>query len=745
MALQMATNITPDVFSGVGGAVFDAGEGLSVSWQVNGSPYLLAYQITICQIDDNSTQLYTTGKVTLSEPFYGVLSNGSIQMFRANAIDSSTLASAGISNGNEYKMYITQWWGNTDQDSVTNQSAAVIQAYSTPSVAINTYPNPINSRMYTFSGTFQQAEGDGIEWARWILYDQSNGDTVLNDTGKIYGTSQLQYTHDAFFTGTIYGIELIVMSQSGQQVSSGMQTVYISYASGAATGSLTAMQKCGWNGVNVSWESAKNMYGTSYGDFSFNDEHQLVLPNNGSVSWETEGGTPIAFAPEYSIVWVGSLPSGAQFTPFSASVSDGEISISVVSSENQTTANVLSDGTSFGSVSVNVSAIGNDATLYVMLTPTQLHMTVLLPDGSTISDSATLDEWLQETITSVRLQGPQNCLSLWVEHAALEGPIVPSDFQPSFVKTTYFLTAFQNQDLNAGNSDTTGYSLYRLDNTTGEYLRIADLGVGQTGIIDYSAKNGHSYTYQLWYASDTIFTRLPFLSNEITPCRWNVLLIAAQKDEAGVYHPQSVYAFGCNVSFGDENNNSKTTTQDTFNGYPAIQRSSNQYRSGQLTALIGKIDPFTNQYINDHSDYSDELMALSTSNMTLFLRDRRGAFRMVTIKGAIKQKIDAKLPTQSASITIPWVEVAPAEQISVILTNQDSLWPYDEIADTTVYVDIQDGHLYWKTPNDYQPNIRGSVLNVNASGHLTQRYDGTDVEMADAHIDFTRMHLIVDQ
>lgn len=550
MALQMATNITPDSFAGIGGANFDANEGLSVSWQVNGSPYLLAYQITIYAMDDNSTQMYTTGKVTLPSPFYGVLADGAVQFFEANEISASELSSAGITNGNEYKMYITQWWGNTDDDSVTQQNASVIRALSVPTVVINTFPNPITQRMYTFAATYTQAQNDEIAWVRWVLYNTQT-ETVIVDTGEIYGTSQLQFSYDALFAGTIYGIEITIETQSGQQCTSGVQTVNVSYSTNTESGSLIAEQKCEWNGISVSWE-------------------------------------------------------------------------------------------------------------------------------------------------------------------------------PSTDETT------------------SGYSLYRLDSVTNLYKKIADLDITQTGIVDYSAKNGHTYTYQLWELNDTVFVQQPITSNQITPCSWNVLLIAAAVDGNGVYHPQNVYAFGSSVEMGEESNNSKNTVFDTFTGYPAYQQSSNLYRTGKLTAFIGKIDRTTNQYVGDTSDYLDEIMTLTTSNLTMFIRDRKGNFREIKINGSVSTRVQSSWANQASTITIPWVEVADASDANVILTNTDGLWPYDEIADTTVEIDPSTGSLMWTIPDNYITDEKGSVLFVNQDGHLIQSYSGTVVQMADLSID-SREHLISKQ
>lgn len=748
MALQMATNITPDVFSGVGGAVFDAEDGLTVRWQVNGTPYLLAYEITLHEVDDNSTQVYDTGKVVLESPFYGVLANGDVQMFTANTIPAEELASAGVVNGKEYQMYITQWWGDTDEMSVTSQSPAVITPLGAPTVEIDEYET-INSRMHTFTATYTQAQNVQIAWVRWRLYDRSRNDVLLDDTGEIYGTAQLAYTHTAFFTDTIYGIEVTLETQAGQQATSGIQTIYVSYNTGAADGQVTAMQECGWNGVKVEWDSAKNMMGRVTGEYLFTDNDELTLNAQSVVTWTQKSGEAIRFTPPYSVVWAGaSTGLGARSTTMptvlSFATTAGEMSLQAASVGSPASASLYAANALVGTVTVSGVTVEQGDLLYVLFSPTELTLTVKKGDGSGTQSASVNITYTQNAITTVRLQGPQTCENLWIEEGTVNGPIDPETYAPLYTTDTYFLTMFENQDLNAGNSDTTGYAVYRLDNTTGDYMQVATLEVNQTGIIDYGARNGHSYTYQIWYMSDTIFTRLPLTSNEVTPCRWNVLLMATMPDEEGVYHPQAVYAFGANVETSEVSNNNKSAKQDTFTHYPAYQRSNSLYRTGKLTALIGKIDPSTNQYVNDTSDYADEIMRLSVSDMTLFMRDRKGNFRLVQIDGAMSQRIKDPWPNQAVTVTIPWVEVGDTSQMSVILDNSDALWPYDQVFDTTVWVDLATGHLMWETTADYEPNVRGSVLDVTTTGRLTQELESTEVEMADMSIN-EYYHLIAEQ
>ena len=96
--LNQPINVIPSVLSGVGEGVVDATLPLTVSWQVSGDTPMLAYEIVIQQNDTDSTEMLDTGKVTLSNPFYGNDRSGNVQTFSATPITASQLSTAGIEN-----------------------------------------------------------------------------------------------------------------------------------------------------------------------------------------------------------------------------------------------------------------------------------------------------------------------------------------------------------------------------------------------------------------------------------------------------------------------------------------------------------------------------------------------------------------------------------------------------------------------------------------------------------------------
>ena len=95
-----------------------------MSWQVSGDSPMSAYQITLYKNDTASTKLYSTGKTTLSSPWWGVNYAGDVAFFAAQ-IEAANMSSAGMANGNEYKMLIVQWFASNDAGVLYTASGAV--------------------------------------------------------------------------------------------------------------------------------------------------------------------------------------------------------------------------------------------------------------------------------------------------------------------------------------------------------------------------------------------------------------------------------------------------------------------------------------------------------------------------------------------------------------------------------------------------------------------------------------------
>lgn len=260
--LFQPTNIVPDMRSGIGLGVVDVTNGLQVSWQVNGDyPRMTAFAIAIYMNDAASTLKYTTGALRTGCPFFGRDSSGEINFF-SYTIPPAALSSAGITNGNEYKLLIRQYYNETGDSgaelNVLQSSASVFVTRSTP-IFNMTSSLSIASAEYTFKYRFLQAEGDTLDWIRYQISDNRPIRTILYDSGNIYSPGELSCTYSGFFTNQYYAIRATGQTSSGMSVSTEWESFRVTYSGTSLTGNITA--KCkddNWSlvedGVRVWWD-----------------------------------------------------------------------------------------------------------------------------------------------------------------------------------------------------------------------------------------------------------------------------------------------------------------------------------------------------------------------------------------------------------------------------------------------------------------------------------------------------------
>lgn len=254
--LFQPSNITPDEINGTGAV--DVTQDVTVSWTVNGNSAMVAYEIAFYQNNAASTPVYTTGEVGLDTPFWGVNYDGTEETF---SVTLSALSSHGLSNGNEYKMLITQWWGIGE--SVTQMTASIIIARANPVLTLEEFPNPLTDKEYSFMATYTQAQGDSIKWVRWqIAYADDMSDPFV-DTGYIYGTGELQVDYDGFLTDTSYAVNCTVETENGVQATTGWVDFDVSYTLATVTGGASACQLATSSSVWVNWDQIESADGYS--------------------------------------------------------------------------------------------------------------------------------------------------------------------------------------------------------------------------------------------------------------------------------------------------------------------------------------------------------------------------------------------------------------------------------------------------------------------------------------------------
>jgi hypothetical protein len=257
MALFQATNITPSLFAGEGNGTVAANDPIVISWQINGTDAMTGFRILISKNDTASTEVHG---VTATDgcPAYGTNANGEQQIFTYAPTDSSgkpvKWSDWGLTDGAEYKMNITIYWGTVQSTPFVNlYSPAVFRTRTAPSLAI-AVPVTVDKAYTTISGGYGQEQGDAISWVRWQLYlgvSTHYGDylpsQLLDDTGKMT-TGDLQYEADGLLNDKVYFMKLTIQTESGVQKS--VQSEFsVKYAIAASENTLEVEKLS--NGANL--------------------------------------------------------------------------------------------------------------------------------------------------------------------------------------------------------------------------------------------------------------------------------------------------------------------------------------------------------------------------------------------------------------------------------------------------------------------------------------------------------------
>ena len=654
---------------------------------------MLAYKIVIQQNDTGSTQVFDTGKVTLANPFYGNDRNGNTQIFSANAITAAQLSTAGIVNGysNGYKILITQWWGATDSDSITQTSPSFFFTRSAPTLSISlpsyTESNPYNQKSITVNALFSQAQGDTVKTVRWYLYDgqQAVQSNLLLDTGDIE-TQLLELYYDGLFPNTYYLIQVSVQTSSGVTVST-QNTIYVEYPLGESVGEVVVCKPVGKDYVQVSWNARSNIDGVPSGEITYENGCVNILDQDDLTY------SPLSILEPWTIVWRGSADISNNIVD--AVEINGENDSAVISLTNTEVSLILN-----GNIIFSKAITGHSSdTFTIIITPTHYYIRQDTFTGGTLpsltlypsnalypSDITPVTYQYDAAITynqfeinSIVLIGHQTCDYIWIESGELPQDKISlvlgdSYYEPIIDYNTMFLSNFDAQTTTAYMSGTggngLGSSVYRREYGKQILEHVIDVSGGTTSIRDYGAKSRKSYQYFVFVVGTDIYAEafgsdsiIPYYNNYLlTECVYNVQDMA--------YHVQSSYAFTYNVSQGSISNNNTPSIMQNFTRYPNRQSVNTRYASWSLSALIGSVNQAQASY-EDSWEIADKISSLSTSLNPKFLRDMKGNIWRVETSEAIITDINIKNKFMPIKVTIPFVEVGSADGVSIVATPLD--------------------------------------------------------------------------
>lgn len=711
MALFQPTNIYPSSLGELGNGTVDITKPLAVSWQVNGNSAMTAFSLTICKNDTDSTQVYTTGKLTDGCPFYGTDYAGNTVLF-AYTIPADALSGAGMVNGQQYKLIIRQWWGETDAESVTQRSAAVFLTRTAPVLSVTAIPSPLTARKNTFTATYTQAQGDALNWVRWTLR-AADRKTVLYDSGRIYGTAELRMTYDGLFSGTEYEIRCQAQTENGVQADTGWVDFRVAYATATPTGAVEVCTSRKKSGIRVTWPGLYDVPGRTEGDASIQNG-RMEIGDGGRVIWDQVTGKPMNYPHPWSLVWSGQIDVTFDNPILTIGLDGGSAAITLGKSGIVVTIDgkiVMQHDLTFGTELLKLLSsdhwtialagdrivVGRATTLFRGLYPsTTLYPSqTLYPDDSNgqlglrINYAPDWDIPLSgRFITSLTLGGVQSCDYLWVTGETLSQSMVndivdlDSKWEPGeFSGNTMFQTDFAGGSLQAGNiqfaSTLTGFAIYRYHEGEDTLELVAQIPASQRSLWDCKALSQETYRYYIFGLMQTEDGKEPVAANAlvskaVTPVFWDWTVLRCTKDAGGAYHPAEIFRFSLNVSSGEIGNNNSPGILDNFSRYPTVQSSPSNYCSGTLSAAIGHV--MASGEYKDTNAVRNAVYALSTTQDALFLKNRRGDLWQIRAGGAISMSTMDGSCQQVQTVTLPWVEIGSVDGARILIAPDDALF-----------------------------------------------------------------------
>ena len=598
-----------------------------------------------------------------------------------NEGDMIVARNAEIGNGENLKLQITQFWGNGKKTAQTSESAFITRL--TPTFGIDSFPNPVTTKQYTFSADYFQAQGDALNWIRWQIAYADDIENPIYDTGTIFGATNLQTTFDGFLDGYSYSIRCRIQTQNGVSMDSGWTAFQAAISAPFINGFAEAKCKKGVSGVLVSWETAAIIPGTATGEYHIEDNDWLVL-ESGKIIWNRLNGAPFSFENPWAFAWSGKLRYFDVVIYELGQLGTERITLTYRSQEREL---VLAKGET---VLASVSGIAPSAHISTLLTETKFYVyyhnysgglypaATLYPNTEVFPQESTAGalvangisvSYTQASVTSVTLNALQKCdyVQLFKGEPSDEmyNAFSGGEYVPSFDESTYILADFSN-GLNAGNLPigsltVTGISIYREEN--GLLKLIAKTDVSAQSIIDYGAKSqGGAYRYFVYLTGTDTYAAQPLVTNYVSPCWWDWAIIECTGAD-NLFTAVREYHFGKNLTSGTISNNNAPTVQKTFTRYPNIQLSPVNYASGTLQSLIGVIDQYGNY--SDTVESRNAIFELSATPNTLFLKDRKGDLWRIRISGAITAQTNDNSRAQEQTISIPWAQCGNAENCGI--------------------------------------------------------------------------------
>lgn len=430
------------------------------------------------------------------------------------------------------------------------------------------------------------------------------------------------------------------------------------YYNAATTGDKTGIPKSGDLSM-LNWSST---------DFSpYESEDALVLPGRTKATWPVQdavSNSPVSFEFRFTL----NSKETTQIV-FSISMSNGNTISLFVGQGSLANSFAFSSGTGAGGLTIlsNVrpeNGAEYDAIITHGVTAETQNSYVFYLwkriSGTSVSEQIQLTDYGGNRVTSLTIGGATSTDFCFLSFGANEkiyewaqsGTFTGIDSSNPFIRFSA-----SGDSVLVGNFATDG-TIFRTESGKPpvRFARysIAD-STNKVEFYDYSAGNGKTYTYSVFFQGNENAYPVVAESEAIVPCFWEWTLIEAVSPTE-----VNAYRIRMNVGSGTDGNGASPGIFQTFTPYPIVMQDTQNRHSGTLTGLIGRLT--APGVYEDSIDVRDKIRGLSVSNHPLYLRNRKGDFWRIAISGEISTSVNDNSYKQEVTVSIPWVEIESADE-----------------------------------------------------------------------------------
>ena len=205
-------------------------------------------------------------------------------------------------------------------------------------------------------------------------------------------------------------------------------------------------------------------------------------------------------------------------------------------------------------------------------------------------------------------------------------------------ETNAYLMCWFEDTLNGGNvssieTPVTNWNIYRIDSSAGNSIKLAEIPVGVTKYVDYTALCNHTYEYWIIGSNDTEASS-PIVSDPVKCDYVGWFVIDPEKEQ--------VFAFNLNDDGGSTTSVENVHEYTTDGQYNVYSRGNTRFMKGTVSAILyERLDDFEQSV-----EFLDKFRDLIYSDRVKYVKDRKGRIYKATLSGYSETQFshDAHVP-----------------------------------------------------------------------------------------------------